>query len=41
MVNPCTPEYPRAHGIVERFMGVLVKTVHAAIAAGKVVSTEV
>ena len=40
-LNPCTPEHPRANGIVERFMGVLVKTVHAAIAAGKDVQTEV
>ena len=40
-LNPCTLEDPRANGIVERFMGVLVKTVHAAIAAGKDVPTEV
>ena len=40
-LNPCTPEHPRANGIVERFMGVLVKTVHSAIAAGKDVQTEV
>ena len=40
-LNPCTPEHPRANGIVERFMGVLVKTVHAAIAAGKDVPTEI
>ena len=31
----CTPENPKANGIVERFMGVLVKIVHAAVAAGQ------
>ena len=33
--------HSRANGIVERFMGVLGKTVHAANTAGKVVPTEV
>ena len=40
-LNPCTPEHPRANGIAERFMGVLVKTVHAAVAAGKDPQAEV
>ena len=31
-VRPCTPEHPQANGIAERFMGVLVKVVHAAVA---------
>ena len=26
----CTPEHPEANGIAERFMGVLVKTIHSA-----------
>ena len=30
--RPCTPEHPQANGIAERFMGVLVKVVHAAVA---------
>ena len=33
-LNPCTPEHPQSNGIAERFMAVLVKTVHAAIAKG-------
>lgn len=40
-LNPCTPDHNRANGIVERFMGVLGKTVHAANTAGKDVPTEV
>ena len=40
-LNPCTPEHPRANGIVERFMGVLVKTIHTAVATGKDVEIEV
>ena len=40
-LNPCTPEHPKSNGLVERFMGVLVKTVHTAIAGGKDVYTEV
>ena len=40
-LSPCTPEHPRANGIAERFMGVLVKTVHAAVAAGKDPQAEV
>ena len=31
----CTPENPKANRIVERFMGVLVKIVHAAVAGGQ------
>ena len=31
----CTPEHPEGNGIVERFMGVLVKTIHAAKADGR------
>ena len=31
----CTPEHPEGNGIAERFMGVLVKTIHAAKAEGK------
>ena len=30
----CTPENPKANGIAERFMGVLVMIVHAAVAGG-------
>ena len=33
--RPCTPEHPEANGIAERFMSVIAKTVHAAIAEGK------
>ena len=40
-LNPCTPEHPKSNSIVERFMGVLVKTVHAAAAMGKDSQTEV
>ena len=40
-MNPCTPEHPKSNSIVERFMGVLVKTVHAAVAFGKDPQTEV
>ena len=39
--RPCTPEHPEANGIAERFMVVLVKTVHAAIAEGKDPQVEV
>ena len=31
----CTPEHPQANGIAERFMGVLVKVVHAAVASNQ------
>ena len=31
----CTPEHPEGNAIAERFMGVLVKTIHAAKAEGK------
>ena len=31
--RPCTPEHPQSNGIAERFMGVLVKVVHAAVAS--------
>ena len=31
----CTPEHPQANGIAERFMGVLVKVVHTAMASGQ------
>jgi transposase InsO family protein len=31
----CTPEHPEGNGIAERFMGVLVKVVHTAIAQGR------
>jgi hypothetical protein len=31
----CTPEHPEGNGIAERFMGVLVKTVHTAVAENK------
>ena len=31
----CTPEHPQANGIAERFMKVIVKVVHAAIATGQ------
>ena len=34
-LKPCTPEHPKSNSIVERFMGVLVKTVHVAVAMGK------
>ena len=30
--KPCSPEQPEANGVAERFMGVIVKTVHAAMA---------
>ena len=33
--RPCTPEHPQANGIAERFMSVLVKIVHTAIASGQ------
>ena len=33
--RPCTPEHPQANGIAERFMGVLVKVVHAAVASNQ------
>ena len=32
-IRPCTPEHPQSNGIAERFMGVLVKVVHAAVAS--------
>ena len=31
----CSPEHPEGNGIAERFMGVLVKIIHAAMAEGK------
>ena len=34
-IRPCTPEHPQSNGIAERFMGVLVKVVHAAVASGQ------
>jgi hypothetical protein len=34
-LKPCTPEHPASNGIAERFMAVIVKVVHAAIAEGK------
>ena len=40
-LKPCTPEHPKSNSIVERFMGVLVKTVHVAVAMGKDPVTEV
>ena len=40
-LKPCTPEHPKSNGLAERFMGVLVKAVHTAIAAGRDVQTEV
>ena len=33
--KPCSPEHPEANGVAERFMGVIVKTVHAAMAEKK------
>jgi len=33
--QPCTLENPKANGIMERFMGVLVKIVHTAVAEGQ------
>ena len=33
--QPCTPENLKANGITERFMGVLVKIVHTAVAEGQ------
>jgi len=40
-IRRCTPEHPEANGIAERFMSVIVKTVHAAIAEGKSPKVEV
>ena len=37
----CTPEHPEANGIAERFMAVIVKTVHAAIAEARDPKTEI
>ena len=31
----CNPEHPEGNGLAERFMSVLVKTVHAAVALDK------
>ena len=31
----CTPEHPEANGIAERFMSVLVKVIHDAVAENK------
>ena len=31
----CSPEHPESNGIAERFMSVLVKVIHAAVAEGK------
>ena len=39
--RPCTPEHPEGNGLAERFMSVLVKTVHAAKAQGKDPQVEV
>ena len=33
--KPCSPEHPEGNGIAERFMAVIVKTVHAAMAEKK------
>ena len=33
--KPCSPEHPEGNGIAERFMGVIVKLVHASIAEKK------
>ena len=33
--KPCSPEHPEGNGIAERFMGVIVKLVHAAMAEKK------
>ena len=35
ITNPCTPEHPQANGVAERFMQVIIKVVHTAIAAGQ------
>ena len=32
--RPCSPEHPEGNGIAERFMGILVKITHAALAEG-------
>ena len=40
-IRPCTPEHPQANGIAERFMQVLVKVVHTAIAMGQDPKVEV
>ena len=37
----CTPEHPEGNAIAERFMGMLVKTVHTAVAAGRDPKVEV
>jgi transposase InsO family protein len=37
----CTPEHPEGNGLAERFMSVLVKTVHAAVALDKDPKVEV
>ena len=33
--KPCSPEHPEGNGVAERFMGVIVKLVHAALAEKK------
>ena len=33
--KPCSPEHPEGNGVAERFMGVIVKLVHAAMAEKK------
>ena len=40
-MRACTPEHPQANGIAERFMGVLVKVVHAAVASNQDPKVEV
>ena len=40
-IRPCTPEHPQSNGIAERFMRVLVKVVHAAVASGQDPKVEV
>ena len=39
--KPCTPEHPEANSIAERFMSVIVKTIHVDIAEGKDLKVEV
>ena len=37
----CSPEHPQSNGIAERFMSVLVKVIHAAVAEGRDPKVEV